>query len=407
MYQGIPGGINSNASTATERCRLKLLTRELAQKIVERTMGIINRNINVMNEKGIIIGSGDSSRINQVHDGAVEVIERGNIVEIDEEEAQFIKGAKPGVNLPIYFKNKIVGVVGITGKPEEVRGFGLLIKMAAEMILEQAFLMEQIQWDERLKEEILHQLITGEITSDPWFKERAKTLSIDLDVPRVAVILELRSNSLTEETMSNKKKKVLAILKSLIEPDDLLTLVYTNEIILLKKIRLKGMDWDKNHLLHQLNVWKSRLYHSAKVKLKIGIGTYYQDFKRLSQSYDEAKKTLKVGLTLYPDEDIYWYQEMGFPILIQQISNMNNHPLLELYKKILSKDKKGELQQTLKVFIEENGEINKTTERLFIHRNTLHYRLDKIKEITGKDPKKLNELIELYTSMLIYILGND
>ncbi|MFV9510630.1 sugar diacid recognition domain-containing protein [Tepidibacillus sp. LV47] len=386
---------------------MKLLTRELAQKIVERTMGIINRNINVMNEKGIIIGSGDSSRINQVHDGAVAVIERGDIVEIDDEEAQFLKGAKPGVNLPIYFKNEIVGVVGITGKPEEVRGFGLLIKMAAEMILEQAFLMEQIQWDERLKEEILHQLITGEITSDPWFKERAKTLGIDLDVPRVAVILELRSNSLTEEALSKKRKKIISILKTLIEPDDLLTLTYTTEIILLKKIRLKDMDWDKDQLFHQLNAWKFRLNHSTNVKMKIGIGTYYQDFKGLFQSYDEAKKTLKVGLTLYPDQDIYWYHDMGFPILIQQISALNNHPLLDHYKKIVSRDKKGELQQTLKAFIEENGEINKTAERLFIHRNTLHYRLDKIKEITGKDPKKLNELIELYTSMLIYILRNN
>ncbi|TCS84200.1 sugar diacid recognition domain-containing protein [Tepidibacillus fermentans] len=386
---------------------MKLLTRELAQKIVERTMGIINRNINVMNEKGIIIGSGDSSRINQVHAGAVAVIERGDIVEIDEEEAQFLKGAKPGVNLPIYFKNEIVGVVGITGKPEKVRGFGLLIKMAAEMILDQAFLMEQIQWDERLKEEILHQLITGENTSDPWFKERAKTLGIDLDVPRIVVILELRSNSLTEEALSKKRKKVVSILKSLIEPEDLLTLAYTTEIILLKKIRLKGLETDKDHLFQQLNVWKSRLYHSAKVKIKIGIGTYYQDFKELAQSYDEAKKTLKVGLTLYPDQDIYWYNEMGFPILIQQISAMNNHPLLEHFKKIVYRDKKGELQQTLKVFIEENGEINKTAERLFIHRNTLHYRLDKMKEITGKDPKKLNELIELYTSMLIHTLRNN
>lgn len=60
------------------------LSYELAQEIVERTMKILNKNINVMNEEGIIIGSGEKERINQVHDGALLVLKKGESVEIDE-----------------------------------------------------------------------------------------------------------------------------------------------------------------------------------------------------------------------------------------------------------------------------------------------------------------------------------
>ncbi|WP_339062857.1 sugar diacid recognition domain-containing protein [Tepidibacillus marianensis] len=371
---------------------MSLLTRELAQKIVERTMSIIERNINVMNENGMIIGSGDPKRINQVHDGAVAVIKRKDVVEINEDEVKYLKGAKPGVNLPIYFKNEIVGVVGITGHPEEVRGLGLLIKMAAEMILEQAFLIEQIQWDQRLKEEILYQLISGERTTDPWFIERAKTLGIDFDIPRVAVVIEVNSM---------KRQNVVAILQGMIEPDDLIAIAYTTEIILLKKIKVKWNNWEKEQLVNHLQTWKSKLKEATYLDLKFGIGTYYEDFKYLTQSYNEGKNALEVGSVLFPDQEFYWYEQMGFPILIRQISDVENHPFSQHFRNIHRNDKKGELLQTLKTFIKENGEINRTADRLFIHRNTLHYRLDKIKEITGKDPKKLNDLIELYTSILL------
>jgi len=376
---------------------LSLLTRELAQKIVERTMNIINRNINVMNEKGMIIGSGDQKRINQVHEGAVAAIEQKRVVEINEEEAKYIKGAKPGLNLPIYFKNEIIGVIGITGHPDEIRGFGLLIKMAAEMILEQAFLVEQIQWDQRLKEEMLYQIISGEGTTDPWFVERAKTLGINLEVPRIAVIIELDSL---------KRQNALFVLQGLIDSDDLMAIAYTTEIILLKKIHPKRSDWDKDQLLNHLQVWRNKLMDSINVEIKFGIGTYYKNFRNLAQSYNEGKNALEVGKILFAEQDFYWYENMGFPVLIQQILNVENHPFRQHFLSLYKNDKKGELQETLKVYIEENGEINRTAERLYIHRNTLHYRLGKIKEITGKDPKKINELIELYTSMLISLLKN-
>ncbi len=118
---------------------VQFLSYELAQEIVERTMKILNKNINVMNEDGIIIGSGEKERINQVHDGALLVLKKGKSVVIDEKSAAGLKGAKPGINLPIQFNNQIIGVVGITGEPEQIQNYAELVKMAAELVLEQSF----------------------------------------------------------------------------------------------------------------------------------------------------------------------------------------------------------------------------------------------------------------------------
>ncbi|MBS3901341.1 MAG: hypothetical protein KGZ54_04905 [Dethiobacter sp.] len=109
-----------------------ILTPELAQRIAYKTTSILGHNVNIMNDAGIIIGSGDKLRLKCFHEGAYEVVRSGVAKEITIEDSCRLQGAKPGVNLPISYNNKIVGVVGITGSPDEVRQFGQLLTMVVE-----------------------------------------------------------------------------------------------------------------------------------------------------------------------------------------------------------------------------------------------------------------------------------
>ena len=110
---------------------MQFLTSELAQEMVERTMHILHQNINVMNADGVIIGSGERKRIGQKHDGARLVLSSGDSVEIDQETSRRLKGVRPGINLPICFHEQVVGVIGITGEPGDIRHHAELVKMAA------------------------------------------------------------------------------------------------------------------------------------------------------------------------------------------------------------------------------------------------------------------------------------
>src|SRR5699024_9817017 len=108
-------------------------------------MQILNYNINVIDESGIIIGIGQKNRLGQMHEGELQVIKKNKRMDIEQNESKYLIGTKPGINLPIVFENKVVGVIGISGDPQSISQFGELVKMGAELTLKQAALTEQLQ----------------------------------------------------------------------------------------------------------------------------------------------------------------------------------------------------------------------------------------------------------------------
>ena len=124
----------------------------LAQDIVRRTMQIIGFSVNVIDARGVILASGDPQRVGDLHPGAQQALARGASVEIDAAAAGQLPGARPGINLPLTVRNEICGVVGLTGEPGAVRQFGELVRVMAEMMLEQAQLVSELQHEKRYRE---------------------------------------------------------------------------------------------------------------------------------------------------------------------------------------------------------------------------------------------------------------
>jgi len=361
---------------------LRYVTKELAQKIVCRTMEIIDCNINVMNEKGVIIGSGDKKRMNQIHEGALMVLKSGSSYEITQQQADSLRGAKPGVNLPIFFNGEIVGVVGLTGLPEQIRNYGELVRMAAEMIFQEMILIEEIQWDERLKEEVVHQLLRQEEPLDSLFFDRTNRFDINLYLPRVALIVT-----------AENRHKVMKRVKKYITNNDLYAML-PDGVVILKSLEACSARSYAEQLEKQLR--------TSNCPYKLSAGSVQADFKGLPVSYQQAKDTLSVGSKLHPEADFYCYSDYQIPVLLRQRAGFQeNHDLLQYYEKLKEYDKKKELIETLTIYIEENGEGSTAAKKLFIHRNTLSYRLDKIQSITGKDPRKVKDLLELYVALLL------
>lgn len=365
---------------------MEFLNKQLAQEIVGRTMGIIGKNINIMDNQGVIIGSGDKKRIDDIHEGAVIVIKEGTGFEITAEETKRLNGVKPGINLPIYFDGKIMGVIGITGSPDEIRSFGELVRMAAELSLQQAVLMNEIQWDERLKEELVSQIIHNEGKHDSLFLERAMRLGIDLELARTAIVLK-----------TPDRKKTFAYLKSRLQKEDLL-LMQHDRIVILKEV--PKVDFD-SYIKKITEGWLNGLRKNVNIQVKIGVGQYHEGLSGITKSYRQAAHTLNSGLKLAPQNDIFMYKDYYLPVFLLNASKTGlTEDLQSFYKILKEKDAKGELTESLRALIETNSDMNKAAHKLFIHRNTLRYRLDKITEITGKDPRKTTDLLHLYLSFL-------
>jgi carbohydrate diacid regulator len=254
--------------------------------------------------------------------------------------------------------------------------------MAAEMIFQEMILIEEIQWDERLKEELVHQLLQQEDPFDSLFFDRANRFDINLYLPRVAVIVT-----------ADNRHEVMKLVKKYIANNDLYAML-PDGVVILKSTETGSASSYAEQLEKQLR--------ASGMVCKLAAGSVQPDFKGLHVSYQQAKDTLSVGSKLHPEADFYCYADYQIPVLLRQrVGFQENHDLLDHYKKLKEYDKKKELIETLTVYIEENGEGSTAAKKLFIHRNTLSYRLDKIQSITGKDPRKVKDLLELYVALLL------
>ncbi|WP_251861730.1 sugar diacid recognition domain-containing protein [Clostridium sp. Marseille-Q2269] len=347
------------------------LTKEYAKKIVEKVMKVIPYNINMMNNKGVIIDSGDKKRIGDLHQGALQAILNNEIITIYKENG----GARPGVNMPIVFHNNVIGVIGISGEPEKVMPFASLVKITAELLIEQEYVFKEKRVKEQIKEEFLYQWAYVS-DYDNNFLERANLLNVDLNIERVAVIINFNDNKNNIDFINAYLYATEYILK------------FNQENILI------FMKWDR-----ELEKRIQNIKNIFKCIDKIAIGNRNEFF---AKSVKEAKKVINIIKKLDMPNDIYKYEQVEFMDYLSK--QKNNEKFLKTIDKLKEENKGIELIETLKNYIFLNGELNLVAKRMFIHRNSLNYRLKKIKEITGKDPKKVIDLLELYVAYIVYKL---
>ncbi|PQJ47234.1 CdaR family transcriptional regulator [Vibrio campbellii] len=365
-----------------------ILDHTLAQQIVDRTMSIIGHNINVMNAAGSIIGSGDAERIGQKHDGAVLALNHGDSLELDEQSCQSLQGVKPGINMLLHFKGEVVGVVGVTGNPEHIRAFAQLVKMTAELTIEQASLVEQLQWDRRHQEEFVSAWLNQQL-SDSELHDWAQRLSIDLATPRVAVVIELKAESAPVSLNS-----VRGLLDVLYRSDDksLVAIMSMNEIVVLKPLRSSS-----NSDQSVLESIQRRLTANQIDDVRLAIGQRFDSALQLPLSYQSAKQVLAVGRRSHPEQTMLGFSEYRLPVLLAPLADSwQGEQLAEAMATLVSADKSGQLVKTLEAYFQANGNANDCANALYIHRNTLRYRLDKISEVTGISTQDFTGLTELY-----------
>ncbi|WP_192945794.1 sugar diacid recognition domain-containing protein [Vibrio fluvialis] len=374
-----------------------MLDANLAQQIVDRTMSIIGYNINVMNHAGIIIGSGDRRRIGHVHDGAILALKHGDSIELNSQSCQSLKGVKPGINMLLMQGQQVVGVVGVTGEPDEIREFANLVKMSAEMIIDQAELIEQLQWDRRHREEFISAWISHPLSHDE-LQAWATRLSLDVTKPRVAVVIEFR-----QQTSAKNVDSVRQVVDLLEHPerDNLVAVVSMNEIVVLKPVK-HPEHWTSDEESLRIDKLIARLTEHHIDGYDIALGQLFPNPGELYLSYQSAKQVLRIGKEKQPKQHKHLFEELRLPVLMSPLRDYwQGEQLCEAVVKLKQRDRSGQLMKTLQVLFEQGGNLSECANALYIHRNTLRYRLDKIAEITGISTQSFVGLVELYIACQI------
>ena len=221
---------------------------------------------------------------------------------------------------------------------------------------------------------------------------RAKKLHIDTDVKRVVLIVE---------TKYDKDNSAYETLRTLFtgKTKDFITAVDEKNIIIVKEVKANEGYED---VLKTANTVLDMINTEAMAKVRVAIGTIINEIKEVSRSYKEAKLALEVGKIFYSEKNIVAYSNLGIGRLIYQLPL----PLCKMYIKEIFGNKSpdsfdDEIITTINKFFENSLNVSETSRQLFIHRNTLVYRLDKLQKQTGLDIRVFEDAITFKIAMMV------
>lgn len=356
------------------------LDHDLAQDIVDRAMAILPCNVNVMDSQGLILGSGEAERINTRHEGAQLVLANGRIVELDVEAAKCLKGVQPGVNLPLMLDGRLIGVLGLTGDPQQLRTYGELVRMTAEMLLAQRHLQVEQQWRRQRCDDLLALLLGGSGDS-PRLVDEARQLGLKPNLPRIACLFEVRGGPPAEALSAWLMSRY---------PDSWCVSPARQSLLW---CRPAGVPLDEPRLLERLQ------RHGWDVE-RLALGSPAQSLEQLRRSYRRVRDLLAYGREVLPDERLLSLARYRLPALLWRHRNDDAlDELLEPLQRIRAKDASGQLLLTLRAWCAHDGQSQACAEALGIHRNSLRYRLERIAEVGEVDPLRMEGMLSLYLGL--------
>ena len=245
---------------------------------------------------------------------------------------------------------------------------------------------ERFDKDNFIKNLLLDNLLLVDIYN------RAKKLHIDTDVRRLVFIVE---------TKHEKDNNALETLRTLFasKAKDFITAVDEKNIIIVKELKAnEGYEEMNQVALTVLDTLNSE----AMSKVHIAYGTIVNEIKEVSRSYKEAKMALDVGKIFYSDKNVVAYNRLGIGRLIYQLPM----PLCQMFIKEIFDGKSPdefdeETLSTINKFFENSLNVSETSRQLYIHRNTLVYRLDKLQKATGLDLRVFEDAITFKIALMV------
>jgi carbohydrate diacid regulator len=360
-----------------------MLTKQLANQIVEQTMIRLHRNINVMDTNGMILASGDEERVEKIHEGALYVANTQKPLWITEKNKHKWPGSKPGINMPVYFQQRLVGIIGITGNPNVIKEVATLVELTTEMMIHQSLIVSQSSWKRKMKEMVFEELISLQ-PFHPVLFERLAKLDFSLQPPYFTVLVEVVSSSSLIHSAVEQLEYYFEKNAVLVGHSQL------NELFILTS----GID--EMNLKRKLEKLPSFLKNSHPIRL--GVGKSVQAIEDVHESFSSAKLALQYG---NPSKEINYFEEVEvFSLLKNRNSAETNRFSGRILKGLNEKD-----CITLTEYFKCDQQLNICSNTLQIHRHTLSYRLRKIHDTTGYNPYSFQD--GLILQIALWLKGDD
>lgn len=221
---------------------------------------------------------------------------------------------------------------------------------------------------------------------------RAKKLHVETTVPRAVYLVE---------TKQEKDGIITELLKGMFssQAGDYITAVDESNVILIKALE---DDSSPEMLQDVADTIVSMINAEAMMNVRVAYGTVVQELKDVSKSYKEAKMALDVGKIFYAEKNVAAYSALGIGRLIYQLPvKLCRMFIEEIFGDNVPLDLDEETLHTLNKFFENNLNVSETSRQLFVHRNTLVYRIEKIHQSTGLDLRSFDDALTFKIALMV------
>ncbi|MBO4900466.1 MAG: helix-turn-helix domain-containing protein [Lachnospiraceae bacterium] len=284
----------------------------------------------------------------------------------------------------IFDEQQLEYILIAAGSGEDVYLAGRMAAFQIQSLL--VAYKERFDKDNFIKNLLLDNLLLVDIYS------RAKKLHIQTDAKRVAIIVE---------TMADKDSNTLELARLYMGTNnlDFVTAVDENNVIIVKDMSEGDIDKELDKVTRGIVAY---LKKEGQKNVRVAYGTIINEIKEVSRSYKEAKMAMDVGKIFFDDRDIIAYSELGIGRLIYQLPI----PLCKMFIKEIfdghsPEDLDEETITTINKFFENSLNVSETSRQLFIHRNTLVYRLDKLQKSTKLDIRVFEDAITFKIALMV------
>lgn len=372
----------------------------LAQTIVDSMKEIINQDLNFFSLEGKIISSTNRDRVGSFHEGAKKVIEtKENVIVENEDEYH---GAKKGINIPIFLDNHLAGVIGITGERKEVEPYGKIIKQMTEILIKENFIKTVTHNKRNNCRQLFNELFINKLPRKDIISSLANLLNITIGIPRIVVIGKISHND--AQDYDSESETLYSIIENIMAYDRENFFVLDSQYVYLIFALTKTQSEHTITLLLQnmIRLIKEELH----IKIVFGIGTKATSIAALKESYKHAHQALEWSM-YFSMKEMEVYDEINIgQILLNTPVHVAREFFTDMFKG-MTEEEIVEYMEIMDIYQQCNGSIYKCADRLFIHKNTLQYKLNKLYKLTGYNPRDLSGFLVLALAFKLYRLHKN
>ena len=357
------------------------MSNRLFQGVLQQMHDIINCEIGVIDCDALVIACSDSSRIGYTN----EFIS----LDLNETYDYFIRDGY--TYMPFGPKPKNEYYAFVEGTDETAYKYVSLLSVALSNL--QQFYDEKYDRNNFVKNVVLDNILPDDI------QLKARELHFNSSVTRVVFLIRI---------VASNDVSAFDVIQNLF-PDKSKDFVFTiseTDIVLIKEVRPNIESGDLEKLAFSI---ADTLLSEFYTRVNIGVGTVVDNVRNLAVSFREAQIALEVGKVFDTDKSIISYENLGIARLIYHLpTNLCETFLKEVFKKGSIESLDQETLFTIQKFFENNLNVSETSRKLFVHRNTLVYRLEKIKKLTGLDLREFDHAIIFKIALMVkkYLSSN-